>query len=574
MAGFFKLKYVIFFSILFLYLSVSVYRLQDIPPPWHDEIIHLNIAKHVAEEGRLRCDFYSSKFNEDRLFVSMPLQWILLGAYIKIFGLNLFGARLIYVCMGMVTLCGAYLLAGRMFNKRIALYSFLLLASSYVFIHNSRQLIPQVPCAMFVVIAALLFYTAAEKKSRLLYAASGLSAGLAYLSHPLGLGISFIIIILSVYNKISIGNILSFLGGLVVSLAPYAVYVLSDFQEYMRQASEILYKMYPQQPMWLSILDEIPQRYFGLPPLKNAFKGLGGTGDYFTNLKHMVKNFDLRIYLCGIIAPASYLLSIIWLAVKKDKARRAKELLLLTAVYAALLSLHPNKFGPYIYVISPFASICLALLIDDLSRKDLLEKKISRKGILAFLLVTVFLTSNLALVYKELTTKKVPGYLSFIDRVKARIPKGSCVAGPVYFWIGMNKDYRYLSANEIEYKVDMELAEKGGRVKFALLSKEVQGAMIKKILSGYGIQYCLITCHNWDSVTEGPGLADGFGEALKRYLFYNAEKETDFLKENYYPGRAEAKTQKDELYFPPHDSIGFNNVSSEYQNSLKIYKIK
>lgn len=557
-----------------LYLGISLYRLQDIPPPWHDEIVHLNTAAHVAGEGRIWSDFYSSRFKEGRLFISMPLQWVLLGAHIKVFGLSLFGARLVYVVLGLITLIGVYLLARRMFNERIALYSFALLASSYIFLHNSRQLIPQVPTTMFAVMAFLLFYMARDRRSRLFFAASGVSAGLAYLSHPLGAGVSMIIIALSLYDRLSIRDILLFIVGLLIAVLPFIVYVMGDIQEYISQTAIQLKEMYPQQPLWLNVLDEIPQRYFRLPPLKDAFVSMGGTGAYFTALKHMVKNLDLRIYLCGVIGPASYLLALAWLAVKRNKSGRERELFLLTAVYALLLSLHPNKFGPYIYVVSPFMSICLALLIDGLSEKDLLIRKLSYKGALAFLLVFVLSASNLAFVYKELTTKKVPAYSPFLNRVKEYIPKGACVAGPVYFWLGLNKDYSYVSANAIEYAVASELAEKGGGVKFAQLSKEAQGSMIKEVFARYNIRYCLITCHNWDSITEGPGLAAGFGEALKSYLFYNAEKKADFLNENYYPGRAEARTREDELYFPPHDSIGFNNVSSEYQNSLKIYKLK
>lgn len=560
--------------IVLLYLSISLYRLQDIPPPWHDEIVHLNTAGHLAREGRIWCDFYNSRFKEGGLFVSMPLQWVLLGAYVKFFGMSLSGARLLYVILGLITLCAAYLLARRMFNERMALYSLIFLASNYIFLHNSRQLIPQVPSTMFVVIALLLFYTASGGRSGLFSALSGFSAALAYLSHPVGSGITLAIIILFLYRKAPARDIFLFVCGLFVVILPYLVYILQDPGEYLMQTSIIVKEMYPQQPLWLSIVDEIPQRYFRLPPLKDAFVGLGGTGAYFTNLKHMVKNLDLRIYLCGIIGPVSYLLSLIWLGFKKPKSGIEKELFLLTAVYAVLLSLHPNKFGPYIYIISPFMSICLALLVDNLSWQDLLKKRWSHRGALAFFIAALFLASNLAFIYKELNTMKVAGYLPFIARVKEHIPEGACVAGPTYFWIGMHKDYRFVSANEIEYEADKMLREGRGGAKFSRLPTAEQDDMIKAILARHNVSYCLITCHNWDQITEGPGLADGFGGALRRYLFYNAEKRADFLKENYYPGRPEAAGFQDEIYFPPHDSMGFYNVSSEYQNSLKIYRLR
>jgi len=78
-------SFLIFLFILAAYAAVSLYRLDDLPPPWYDEIVHLNTAQHFAGEGRIWCDFYKYKFKEGALFNGMPLHWLLLGCYGKLF---------------------------------------------------------------------------------------------------------------------------------------------------------------------------------------------------------------------------------------------------------------------------------------------------------------------------------------------------------------------------------------------------------------------------------------------------------------------------------------------------------
>jgi hypothetical protein len=95
----------IFFGVIVLYILLSLYRLADAPPIWYDEIAHLNTAQHLACDGKFWCDFYTHKFG-GVLFNSMPLQWVILGLVIKIFGLSIFAARLTYCVLSVMTLWG------------------------------------------------------------------------------------------------------------------------------------------------------------------------------------------------------------------------------------------------------------------------------------------------------------------------------------------------------------------------------------------------------------------------------------------------------------------------------------
>lgn len=60
---------------------------------------------------------------------------------------------------------------------------------------------------------------------------------------------------------------------------------------------------------------------------------------------------------------------------------------------------------------------------------------------------------------------------------------------------------------------------------------------------------------------------------IGKYLFNNSVKEMDYLKKNYYKNSPKQKFSEEEFCYPL-IGVGFNNVSSDYQNSLKIYRIR
>jgi len=566
----------VFLIVAGLYLLISLYRLQDIPPPWYDEMVHLNTAGHLASSGRIWCDFFTAKFN-GVLFNGMPLHWILPAVFIRLFGMTLAGVRFFYVLLSALTLFGIYSLAKRLFDEKTALYSIALLASCYIFFHNSRQVMPQVPAALFSTMALLVFYTARDKKLNLLFILSGIFTAFAYLSHPTGLGVFFIITALFFYKKIPSRFYLLYLSGVFLAILPYIVYVAANFQEYMRQMSFILKDFYPRQNVFLNMLDEVPVRYFGLPPIKTIFiaKTIGHniSNEYFSSIKWGMTHLDPRFVFCEMAAKAPLILSLVYVGFKKFKSEGLKDLFLITLLYVLFMSFHPNKFGPYIYLVVPYLVICLSVFLRDFAEKGPVSRNTGIKRAIAALVMAAFLLSNLTLIYKELVSKKVSSYSRFIGEASGYIPKGSTVAAPAYFWIGMHKDYNFISANQVVYEIEEILRKEYAGAKLIDLPVNEQDALVKKVLGRHKIQYLLMTWHYWEGITEASTLAEGAGNALRRYLFYNAEKEKDYVRSNYYPDMPQAARFEDEVYEPPAGN-SFNNVSEEYQKSLKIYRVK
>lgn len=568
----------IFFIIAVLYVLISLYRLSAVPPPWYDEIIHLNAASHVAGEGKIWCDFYIPKFEKGVLFNGMPLHWLLLGAYVKVFGISLAGARFFYVLLSLLTLFGSYGLAKKMFGGKTALYAAISLASCYIFFHNSRQIMPQVPAASFSVMAVFVFYLAVEKRTNGLFILSGALTSLAYLSHPTGAAIFFIISLFFFYKKIPARSYIPYLAGIFITILPYIVYITANLQQYLYQTGFIVKGLYPKQNIFLNILDEIPVRYFGLPPIKHIFiqKAVDGRiyNDYFYSLIWFVTHADLRSYFCELASRVPFILSLAYLGFKREKTGPRKDILVISALFIALMSIHPNKFGPYIYMVTPYLAICLAASYFDCMNTGVFSRKIDVRRALALLIMAVFLSSNMILIYRDFATKKIPDYDGFIRQVSKDVPGGSTVAAPVYFWLGMHKDYAFISANQIIYEIDRIMREEKNGSEFRSLSVGEQDAVVRKALAAHNVRYAFITVHLWDRITEVPDLARGAGSALRRYLFYNADKTADYLHDNFYEDEPYARRFEDEVYGLRPGRSEFFNVSDEYRKSLKVYRVR
>ncbi len=561
-----------FFVIVFFLLSL--YKLQDNPAPWFDEIAHLNTASHIAREGRMWCDFYTAKFN-GRLFNSMPLPWLILGAYYKAFNPDMFLARLLYLFLGAITLISSYLLVLRLFNRKVALVALAFLAANHLFFLNARQVMPQVFTAMFGIIALLLFYIAIEKESKTAFALCGLSAGLAYLSHPTGLGVAVIVAILFFYKKVPLKYFFLYIAILALTLLPYAIYVTVNLQEYIRQMHIGLEEMYRIQPLPFRILDEIPVRYFFLPNLRDAFENEIVNGavvnKYADKIKWLAANLNSKVYIAQVSGTICLIIALAYLLFKRRKSRSEKDIVLITFAYMVFLSILPNKFNAYLYVISPYLTTCLVVSLFSLFKNSGRVKSYLKKAT-AIILALLFLSSNLIFIYKTLTSPKIKSYDSFIKNVTDVVPKGSVIAGPVYFWPGLQRDYHFISANQIIYETDEVLRDRKNGMRFEDLSRDEQDVVVREALARHDIRYVLLTCHRWEYLTEAFTLAVDFSRGLRHYLFYNGTKRLDVLKKIYYEARPEAGSFEEEAYTTP-AGVGYNNVSEEYQNSLKIYEL-
>jgi len=256
---------------------------------------------------------------------------------------------------------------------------------------------------------------------------------------------------------------------------------------------------------------------------------------------------------------------------KKAKTSNDKNLLVITLVFMGLMSIHPNKFRPYIYMATPFFAVCLAVVLHAAFSGSRSSARLLAWGRRIFWsgCLIVFFAGNILFSFKQIASPRVQPYLPFIKNIEAYIPRGTVVAGPRYFWPAMRKDHIFISSDQIVYEVD-EIAKERG-IKFDTLPEAEQDRILSDVLKIHNVGAVLLTCHNWNELASFRVTSTQIGETVRRYLFNTAEKKSDFLRTLYYPEARESDNYRDELYFPPD---GFYNVGAEFQNSLKVYVLR
>ncbi|MBF0275993.1 MAG: hypothetical protein HQK84_12250 [Nitrospinae bacterium] len=319
------------------------------------------------------------------------------------------------------------------------------------------------------------------------------------------------------------------------------------------------------------MFNEIPVRYFGLSNINNIFDiGLSG---YLIKVWYKLTHIDLRIYACEVISSVVILTSLASLGIKKAKSKFEKELFYIIVIYMLLLSIHPNKFIPYLYVIMPYFAICIALYgnkaLFNTAQNDM---QVRIKKNFAGLLVTMFIVSGIAFSFKSVSSNKITNYDKFIKKVVQYIPENTTVVGPKYYWPGMYKKYHFISSEQFIYEVEKVMTDTHKKdTLFQSLSLEERKRIVKKAFKNIGAEYVLYTWHSWSKISAFPRYVEGSDDVIRKYVFYHSDKLVDFLKIKYYPNRKEANKYEDEVYLSPR---GFDNVGAEYQHSLKIYKLK
>jgi predicted membrane-bound dolichyl-phosphate-mannose-protein mannosyltransferase len=158
-------KHRLFLLIFLLFLIVKVFSLFVAHDIWWDSSVYIGMGKYI----------YS--FGEIGLWeISRPIVWPLILGFFWKTGLDyvLFG-KILVVLFSLGTLLLTYLIAGRLFNKKIALLASVFLSLSSTFFVFGNVLHTEIPSAFFVLLGFWFFI-------RKEYNFSGLFFGLAFMT--------------------------------------------------------------------------------------------------------------------------------------------------------------------------------------------------------------------------------------------------------------------------------------------------------------------------------------------------------------------------------------------------------
>jgi 4-amino-4-deoxy-L-arabinose transferase-like glycosyltransferase len=154
-----------FHELLLLFIVLTIPFLQylgKLPLIDPDEGRYAEIPREMLERG----DLITPTLNYVKYFEKPPLLYWINAASIKIFGLNEFAVRLPSALCGLFTVLATYLIARRLYDRRTALLSAAILATSAGFVLQSRIILTDMMLTFWLTAALGTFLVASHRYER------------------------------------------------------------------------------------------------------------------------------------------------------------------------------------------------------------------------------------------------------------------------------------------------------------------------------------------------------------------------------------------------------------------------
>lgn len=217
-----------------LFIAMNIIGLDRSPVVWIDEVTLNDPAKELAFNGVLRSSVFTGEFEFDKAYFWQPPGQVFVAALVyKAFGFGIWQTRIPGIIFGGAVIFVIYFLSLRLFNdKRAAIFSAIILLLEPQFIQSARSGRMDTQCLFFSALS-LLFYLRSENfqtKKYLNITLSGISIGLAGISHPLGVCWALAIGVLIILNnpiKQSVKYLLIFLSLAAAPALIWFLYALS-----------------------------------------------------------------------------------------------------------------------------------------------------------------------------------------------------------------------------------------------------------------------------------------------------------------------------------------------------------
>ena len=145
---------------LFCFFAFT-YNLSEIPPYHTDENFYVTSTRNMVDSG----DYITPIYHEKKRFAKPILFYWLVATSYKIFGINLFSARLVATIFGALCIPLAYIIARRLFDPKTAIISALLLPGCYLHFQISRWAITDMALNFFILSTFYFFIRGFQVKS-------------------------------------------------------------------------------------------------------------------------------------------------------------------------------------------------------------------------------------------------------------------------------------------------------------------------------------------------------------------------------------------------------------------------
>jgi 4-amino-4-deoxy-L-arabinose transferase-like glycosyltransferase len=145
-------KFIVCLWMIFCFLVLS-YKLDEVPPYHADENFYIESTLRMVESE----DYITPVYHEKKRFAKPILYyWMVVSSY-KIFDISLSSARLPSVLFGTLSVGLVFLMACRLFDRRVGLFSAFILPSIYLHFQISRWSTTDMALSFFVLLALYFF---------------------------------------------------------------------------------------------------------------------------------------------------------------------------------------------------------------------------------------------------------------------------------------------------------------------------------------------------------------------------------------------------------------------------------
>lgn len=176
-----------------------------------DDVVYLARAIDIAQGAWSSADYNGSL----RYGFNIPA-----GLFVYLFGINLFAASLWPLLCSLAEIAAVYVLAARVWGRREAIYSALILLSLPLHIAVSTRIHADPVVSFFLTLSFVLFFLAEAQRSRLLFFVAGIAMGLVFWAKELALVTLFAFALYPlVFKKLDSRWLFVILGGIIMLVA-------------------------------------------------------------------------------------------------------------------------------------------------------------------------------------------------------------------------------------------------------------------------------------------------------------------------------------------------------------------
>ncbi len=241
--------------LLLLALAAWLPLLTKNPTPGGDEPGFVDPAATFARQGFLGTSLYLGQLPgmERHVYWQPPIYFVSLGLWFKAFGVGLVQARLFSVLCGLVIVVCVYRLARLWASPRQSLGVSALCALSVWVGEGARVARMDALCAAFVLLCAAYYLQALRRTARpAAYSLAGVLAGLALLTHPLGIVAIVAVLLHMAWRRRRGAEFAAVLAPLFLCLLGWLAYIGQDVGAFRAQmeAQAARRALYVEPPFW------------------------------------------------------------------------------------------------------------------------------------------------------------------------------------------------------------------------------------------------------------------------------------------------------------------------------------